>query len=61
LGNSTIGSDNPFGEAEGMGLLSFFGSAQVNFKMPQRKTFSTATTEMRMTMIASARFAFVTK
>lgn len=30
-----------------MGLLSFFGSAQVNFKMLQRKTFSIATTELR--------------
>ena len=29
-----------------MVLLSFFGSAQVNFKMLQRKTFSIATTEM---------------
>jgi hypothetical protein len=46
LGNSTIRSANLFKEAEGMGLLSFFGSTQVNFKMPQRKTFSIATTEM---------------
>jgi hypothetical protein len=31
----------PFGKrAEGMVLLSFFGSAQVNFKMLQRKTFA---------------------
>ena len=37
-----------------MGLLSFFGSAQVNFKMARRKTFSTATTEMRMSTIVSA-------
>ncbi|MEY9752260.1 hypothetical protein ABIF65_011697 [Bradyrhizobium japonicum] len=38
----------PFGKrAERMGLLSFFGSAQVNFKMLQRKTFSIATTELR--------------
>jgi hypothetical protein len=29
-----------------MGALSFFGSAQVNFKMLQRKTFSMATAEM---------------
>lgn len=29
-----------------MRALSFFGSAQVNLKMPQRKTFSIATTEM---------------
>jgi hypothetical protein len=29
-----------------MGLLSFFGSAQVNLKMPRRKTFSIATTGM---------------
>jgi hypothetical protein len=61
MGNSTIRSDNLFREPEGMGLLSFFGSAQVNFKMSRRKTFSTATTEMRMTSIASARSAFVTK
>jgi hypothetical protein len=54
LGNSTIGSANLFKEAEGMGLLSFFGSAQVNFKMPQRKTFSIATTQMRMTTIVTA-------
>jgi hypothetical protein len=54
LGNSTIRSINLFKEAEGMGLLSFFGSAQVNFKMPERKTFSTATTEMRMSTIVSA-------
>jgi hypothetical protein len=46
LGNSTIRSANLFRETEGMGLLSFFGSAQVNFKMPQRKTFSIATTGM---------------
>lgn len=37
-----------------MGLLSFFGSAQVNFKITRRKTFSTATTEMRMSTIVSA-------
>ena len=37
-----------------MGLLSFFGSAQVNFKMARRKTFSTATAEMRMSTIVSA-------
>jgi hypothetical protein len=37
-----------------MGLLSFFGSAQVNFKMARRKTFSTATTEMRMSTIVFA-------
>ena len=36
-----------------MGLLSFFGSAQVNFKMLRRKTFSTAPTEMRMSTIVS--------
>jgi hypothetical protein len=47
LGNSTIRLANLFKEAEGMGLLSFFGSAQVNFKMLRRKTFSIATTEMR--------------
>ena len=29
-----------------MRALSFFGSAQVNFKMSQRETFSIATTEM---------------
>jgi hypothetical protein len=45
-----------------MGLLSFFGSPQVNFKMPRRKTFSTATTEMpRMPTIVFLRSAFVTK
>jgi hypothetical protein len=54
LGNSTIRSVNLFREAEGMGLLSFFGSAQVNFKMLRRKTFSTATTEMRVTTIVTA-------
>ena len=44
-----------------MGLLSFFGSAQVNFKMPQRKTFSIATTEMsRLPTIDLVRSAFVT-
>jgi hypothetical protein len=37
-----------------MGLLSFFGSAQVNFKMARRKTFSTATTEMRVSTIVFA-------
>lgn len=46
MGNSTIRLANLFRETEGMGLLSFFGSAQVNFKMPQRKTFSIATTGM---------------
>jgi hypothetical protein len=31
MGNSTIRSANLFEEAEGTGLLSFFGSARVNF------------------------------
>ena len=46
MGNSTILLRTFLSEsAEGMAPLSFFGSAQVNFKMLQRKTFSIATTE----------------